>query len=95
MTKIESEQNKKIFAKNFNYYLVKNGKTQTANWAGVVLQGFGEGCGCEEGGDDIVFLPFVCGSYFLKDKVEYQKGTRTQSINVLRGGAASIDLLLE
>ena len=29
MTKIESEQNKKIFAKNFNYYLVKNGKTQT------------------------------------------------------------------
>ncbi len=73
----------------------ENGKTKSANWAGVVVQGFGEGCGCEEGGDDIVFLPFVCGSYFLKDKVEYQKGTRTQSINVLRGGSAVIDLLLD
>lgn len=70
------------------------GKTISAKWKGVIVTGWGEGCGCGPGGDD-VFLPFVNGSYFFTDRLEYETtvGTRTvkKSLSVKRGGAAQIE----
>lgn len=56
-------------------------KTIAAKYAGVVLIGWGEGCGCGPEQVETV-LPFVNGSFFFSDKVK--SGTR--SVTAKRGG---------
>ena len=63
-------------------------KTLTANFKGVVLIGWGAGCGC--GDDDLgrpVSLPFVNGAFYISDKVDVDE----KSVSVKRGGAIFID----
>lgn len=67
-------------------------KTLSATFKGIVLVGWGEGCGC---GDYDKFLPFVNGSYVFSDKVEYQRGTATRTLTVKRGGILSVDKVNE
>ena len=59
-------------------------KTLTANWKGVVLVGWGPGCGC---GDDNIqtetVLPFVNGAYWISEKAASGK----TSVTVKRGGS--------
>ena len=65
-------------------------KTMTANFKGVVVIGWGPGCGC--GDDDPsrpVALPFVNGAFFVSDKVGVAGGTKTATVK--RGGAIFID----
>ena len=63
-------------------------KTLTANFKGVVLIGWGAGCGC--GDDNLgrpVSLPFVNGAFYISDKVDVDE----KSVSVKRGGAIFID----
>ena len=63
-------------------------KTMTANFKGVVVIGWGPGCGC--GDDDLgrpVSLPFVNGAFYISDKVDVDE----KSVSVKRGGAIFID----
>ena len=65
-------------------------KSLTANFKGVVVVGWGSGCGC--GDDDPsrpVALPFVNGAFFVSDKVGVAGGTKTATVK--RGGAIFID----
>ena len=60
----------------------------TANFKGVVVIGWGPGCGC--GDDDLgrpVSLPFVNGAFYISDKVDVDE----KSVSVKRGGAIFID----
>lgn len=61
------------------------GKYVTAKYAGVVLTGWGDGCGCLP--DDVPVRPLLNGSFYFTDKVPYTTATgaaRTQ--NVVRAG---------
>lgn len=65
-------------------------KAVRANYKGVILPGWGEGCGCGEiQGQPL--LPFVNGAFYFVDKVEYSSGGKTRSVSVKRGGLTSID----
>lgn len=69
--------------------------TVSAKWRGVLLQGFGEDCdACGPGGQSVekVVRPFLNGSYFFSDIVEYldAKG-RTRTLSVKRGGDVRLD----
>ena len=69
------------------------GKTITATWKGVILQGWGPDCGCAPGGEEL-FMPFVTGAYYFADKVNYEvaSGTRTveKTMTVKRGGLVEL-----
>lgn len=73
----------------------ESGKYITATWKGVVIVGWGEGCGC---GNYDMFLPFVCGSYYFSDKVSYKieksGNTSTKTQTVKRGGSAVVDAIV-
>jgi len=62
-------------------------KTLTVNYKGVILNGWGEGCGC---GDFEVYRPFFNGSFYFTDKVSYPSGNATRTLSVKRGGDASM-----
>ncbi len=64
----------------------EDGKYVTAQWRGVLVQGWGEGCNCAPGTENI-FLPFVSGFYYLTDRYEYESGKK---VSVKRGGAVEI-----
>ena len=65
------------------------GKAISATWKGVIVQGWGPGCGCDPGEDGTVFLPFINGSYFFADKAASADGSKT--ISVKRGGSATVE----
>lgn len=73
-------------------YVTANGKpaTTTATYKGVMLIGWGPGCGCEDtpelGGD--VKLPFVSGAFWVSDKAENLSTGRLMTVK--RGGAMEI-----
>ncbi len=71
-------------------YVTAAGKsgTATATYRGVMLIGWGPGCGCEETGDSDVSLPFVSGAYWVSDKCESLSTGRP--VSVRRGGAMEI-----
>lgn len=75
-------------------YVDASGKTQTvaASWKGVVVTGWGSGCGC---GDYDMYLPFVNGCYYFSDKVEYATTRGAKTLSIKRGGMAKIDILTE
>lgn len=64
------------------------GRYVTAKFAGVVLTGWGDGCGCGTGEDPV--RPLVNGTFYFSDKVSYEvtQGTRTtqKTLAVTRGG---------
>ena len=66
------------------------GRTISATWKGVVVQGWGPGCGCDPGVEGTVYLPFVNGSYYFNDKVSREVNGRTQTLTVKRGGKVSL-----
>ena len=65
-------------------------KTVKASYEGVVLQGWGPGCGCGDGGSETP-LPFVVGGYYIDDKELVEVGGKNVSVSVKRGGAVSIN----
>lgn len=73
-------------------YVTADGKagTTTATYKGVMLIGWGPGCGCEDtpelGGD--VKLPFVSGAFWVSDKAENLSTGRPMTVK--RGGAMEI-----
>lgn len=73
-------------------YVTASGKsaTTTATYKGVMLIGWGPGCGCEDtpelGGD--VKLPFVSGAFWVSDKAENLSTGRLMTVK--RGGAMEI-----
>lgn len=71
-------------------YVTAAGKsaTATATYKGVMLIGWGPGCGCEDTGDSDVQLPFVSGAYWVSDKCESL--TTGKPVSVKRGGAMEI-----
>lgn len=62
------------------------GKTVSATWKGVILQGWGPGCGCAPGGD--VYLPFVNGAFFFNDSVQNGVGKK---LTIKRGGSLVVE----
>ena len=62
-------------------------KTLSASYKGVVLIGWGPGCGCSPSLEDTVNLPFVNGAFYLNDTVE--AGGRR--VKIKRGGVMSVD----
>ena len=65
-------------------------KTMSAKYSGVVLIGWGEGCGCDREGDE-VYLPFVVGAFTIDDSVSVSTETGGLAVKVKRGGAAKVD----
>ena len=65
-------------------------KTLSANYAGVIIIGYGPGCGC---GREVpsVTLPFMNGAFYIGDKMTVNNGKKDVQINIKRGGAAVID----
>lgn len=63
-------------------------KTISANWKGVIIQGWGPGCACNPEGDDIIYLPFVTGAYYYTDRMTTEDGKK--SLSVRCGGVATI-----
>lgn len=67
-------------------------KTLSASYKGVVMIGWGEGCGCGREGEELpAFLPFVVGSFTVSDKVSVPTGKKDVTVTVKRGGAAKVD----
>ena len=68
------------------YYTAASGakKYLNADWYGVMLPGWGSGCGCVEGADAI-YMPFINGGFFFGDEVPYT-GSKTKTEDVLSGG---------
>ena len=64
------------------------GKYVTAKYAGVVLTGWGDGCGCGPG--DAPVRPLLNGLYYFSDKVSYEVEQRgkivTKTLGVTRAG---------
>lgn len=60
-------------------------KTQTVRYKGVVLIGWGPGCGCTDSVVDVV-LPFVSGAYYFTQRVE----SGNKRVSVKTGGSASV-----
>lgn len=71
----------------------EDGKTVTARWKGVILQGWGPGCGCGDYEDNMVYLPFACGSYYFTDRISTEDGKKTMSVK--RGGGVAIGVTVE
>ncbi len=65
-------------------------KTLSANYAGVIIIGYGPGCGC---GREVpsVTLPLMNGAFYINDKMTVNNGSKDVQINIKRGGAAVID----
>lgn len=71
-------------------YVAAGGKagTTTATYKGVMLIGWGPGCGCDESSVGDVMLPFVSGAYWVSDKCG--SFTTGRPVAVKRGGAMEI-----
>lgn len=80
-----------IVSGSFNMPIVDaNGASRivSASYKGVVLVGYGPGCGCgEEAPASGAELPFVNGSFYVSDKVK--SGSKT--LTVKRGGTATVE----
>jgi hypothetical protein len=63
------------------------GKQVSAAWKGVILQGWGPGCGCGPS-EDGIYLPFVNGAYYFDDKVQNEGG---KTLKVKRGGSVAVE----
>ena len=61
--------------------------TVMASYRGVVLIGWGPGCGCTPDGTEVE-LPFVNGAYWVSDR--FLDETTGRSVTVKRGGAAAL-----
>lgn len=71
----------------------KGMKNLTVNFKGILLQGWGNGCGCGDAKiPSEMEQPFVSGSWFLSDKITYEKpgATRPSTVTDKRGGAFAI-----
>ena len=71
-----------------------NDKTLSATYRGIVLSGWGEGCGC--GDPDPQNLPFVNAAYYFTDKVPYEVTARSgqkqvKTLSVKRGGRVLVE----
>ena len=60
--------------------------TVSATYKGVVLTGWGEGCGCGDVSPETVFLPFVNGAFYFTDALNYTASKRNKTLSVKRGG---------
>jgi hypothetical protein len=62
-------------------------KLVSAQWKGVLLQGWGPGClDCGPGDINTEYRPFINGTFFFSDKIGYQVGGRNKTVTVKRGG---------
>ena len=68
-------------------------KTLTAKYQGVLILGWGIGCGCDRPDDEQLpaVLPFVVGSFFVDDAETVNDGKSDKSVKVKRGGSAEVD----
>ena len=57
----------------------ESGKTVSASWKGVVITGWGDGCGC---GETTATLPFIVGAYVFSDSFKDETG---KTVFVKRG----------
>ena len=57
----------------------ENGKTISAKYAGVLLTGWGDGCGCGTG--DEVVRPLVNGLFYFSDTVSYEVTSKTGRVS--------------
>lgn len=70
----------------------EDGRYVSANWKGVLLQGWGVACSeCSPGGDDIGYRPFINGSFYFTDTIEYEEPLASgkvtkKTLRVKRGG---------
>lgn len=79
-----------VVSGSFRLPVTKMDGTQTtvmASYRGVVLIGWGPGCGCTPADTEIV-LPFVSGAYWVSDK--FRDETTGRNVTVKRGGAAEL-----
>lgn len=79
-----------VVSGSFRLPVTKVDGTQTtvmASYRGVVLIGWGPGCGCTPADTEIV-LPFVSGAYWVSDK--FRDETTGRNVMVKRGGAAEL-----
>ena len=79
-----------VVSGSFRLPVTKVDGTQTtvmASYRGVVLIGWGPGCGCTPADTEIV-LPFVSGAYWVSDK--FRDETTGRNVTVKRGGAAEL-----
>ena len=69
-------------------YTKPDGKSTTvsATYKGVVLTGWGEGCGCGDVSPETVFLPFVNGAFYFTDTLNYTASKQKRTLSVKRGG---------
>ena len=58
----------------------ESGKTVSASWKGVIITGWGDGCGC---GETSVTLPFMVGAYVFSDSFKDDETGKT--VYVKRG----------
>ena len=68
------------------------GESVTALWRGVVMPGWGTGCGeCTIGNDEALERPFIGGSFWFSDVYRYVDGKgRTRTLSVKRGAPVSV-----
>ena len=57
----------------------ESGKTVSASWKGVIITGWGDGCGC---GETPVTLPFMVGAYVFSDSFKDEAG---KTVYIKRG----------
>ena len=74
-----------VISGKFDLYCDSAAKPVSATYQGVVQLGFGNACGCSD-----QQLPFVSGFWYVKDKIETDKGSGSY-ISVNRGGQVTID----
>lgn len=64
----------------------------TAQWKGVILQGWGPGCtDCGPGGAQVTYRPFINGAYYFRESRSYTTTAgRKKTVSVKRGGDVSV-----
>ena len=69
------------------------GKTVAAQWKGVVVVGWGLGCGCDWAEiEPDIGLPFVNGAWYAPETVWYKdEFDRDRAVSVRTGGTACVD----
>lgn len=70
----------------------ENGSAVTAIWRGVVMPGWGTGCGeCTLGNDEALERPFISGAFWFSDVYHYVDGrSRVRTLSVKRGAPISV-----